>query len=187
MEFEYRKVENIEESDKAYITLVIEHKIAYRTKTRKFNVWKIDNLKKQLGEPLMKRTGVKFTTIKNGEFHNLAMIEESELSECFGFGAYTPFRHKQQLECEKCFGSAKKSKIDTELKLVKRNLVEYQYSLGITLTFENSTGFKKLCELQAGDKKHICSWITEKNDHYLFFEISNITDIQEMEKEINIV
>ena len=43
-----------------------------------------------MGDALKKDTEVKFTTIKNGEFHNLATIEKSELSKCFGCDAYTP-------------------------------------------------------------------------------------------------
>ena len=60
-----------------------------------------------------------------------------------------------------------------ELKLVKRKLVEYQYSLGLTLTFidekeecftnhlyistifKNDANFEKFCELNVGDKNEI--------------------------------
>ena len=57
----------------------------------------------------------------NEYFYNLASIEESEFSECFGCGAYTPLRQEQQMECEKCYGPMKKSKLDKDLKLVKKN------------------------------------------------------------------
>ena len=77
------------------------------------------------------------------------------------------------MECEQCFGRIAKLKIDMELKLVKKAIVEYQYSSGITLTFidekeecltnhlyisntfENSVNFKRLSELKKGEK-NIC-------------------------------
>ena len=49
------------------------------------------------------------------------MVEESPLSECFGCDSYMPLRNKQQMECENCFGSNKKLKIDADLKLVKKH------------------------------------------------------------------
>ena len=80
-------------------------------------------------EGLQNGTSVKFSTVKSGEFYNLNTIEESELSECFGCGAYTPQRNNQQMECEKCYGSQKKLKIDKELKIVKKSIAQYKYSL----------------------------------------------------------
>ena len=76
MEFEYGKIEAIEEPSKAYITLTIKQKVAYGIKYRKFNVWKVDYLKKQLGEAFQKDTNIKFATVKNGNFYNLGAIEE---------------------------------------------------------------------------------------------------------------
>ena len=43
-----------------------------------------------MGNALKKDTEVQFAAIKNGEFHNLATIEKSELSKCFGCDAYPP-------------------------------------------------------------------------------------------------
>ena len=74
MEFQYGKIESILESAKTYITLIIRQKVAYGLKIRKFNVWKVDYLKKQLGDALKKGTDVKFTTVKNGNFYNLGSI-----------------------------------------------------------------------------------------------------------------
>ena len=196
MEFEYGKIEAIEESTKHYITLTISQKVAYKTKLRKFNVWNVNYLKKQMAGALQKGTNVKFIGIKNGDFYKLRMIEESEFSECFGCGACTPLRNKQQMECEKCYGSLKQSKLDDELKLVKRKITEYKYSSGITLSFidekeeclinhlyvstsfESSTIYSKLCQLKVGDKKHIRGWITEENDLNSLFEIIDVDDIQ---------
>ena len=74
------------------------------------------------------------------------------------------------MECEQCFGRIVKSKIDMELKLVKKAIVEYQYSSGVTLTFidekeecltnhlyisntfENNVIFKRLSELKEARK-----------------------------------
>ena len=61
---------------------------------------------------LQKGTNVKFSTIKNGTFYNLEMIEECYFSKCFGFGAYTPQRNELEMECEKCYGSQKRLKLD---------------------------------------------------------------------------
>mgnify|MGYP005634709179 CR=1 FL=1 len=197
MEFEYGKIEAMEESEKPFITLTIRQNIAYEAKLRKFNVFNVKYIKKQLGEALQKGTNVKFTTIKNDKFYNLKTIEECGFSECFGCGAYTPERNKQQMECEKCYGSQKKLKLDKELKVVKRSIAKYTYSLGITVTFidekeeclinhlyvsttfENNANFKKLHELKVGDKKQICGWVREENDHCSFVEIMSIIDIQE--------
>ena len=199
MEFQYGKIESILESAKTYITLIIRQKVAYGLKIRKFNVWKVDYLKKQLGDALKKGTDVKFSTVKNGNFYNLGSIEECELSECLGCDAYIPFRVTNQPECKNCCSSAKKSKIDMELKLVKRNLVEHQYSLGLTLTFinekescfinhlyvsttfENCANFEELCELNVGDKTGIYGWITEENGHYSYFDITSIANTKDME------
>ena len=199
MEFEYGKIEAIEESSKNYITLIIKQKVAYGVKYRKFNVWKVDYLKKQLGEALQKGTNVKFATVKNGKFYNLGAIEECTLSECFRCDAYIPFRNVNQQECKNCCSIAKESKLDMELKLVKRKLVEYQYSLGLTLTFidekeecftnhlyisnifENDANFEKLCELNVGDKKEIYGWLKEENGPYSFLEITNIGNTLDME------
>ena len=63
--------------------------------------------KKQLGEALQIGASVKFTTIMKEGFYKLVSIEESEFSECLGCGAYTPLRHEQQMECEKCYGPMK--------------------------------------------------------------------------------
>ena len=112
MEFEYWKIEAIDETSKTYITLIIKQKDAYGVKYRKFNVWKVDYLKKQLGEALQKGTNVKFATVKNGNFYNLGAIEECNLSECFGCNAYVPFRRTIQQECKNCCSIAKKSKVD---------------------------------------------------------------------------
>ena len=199
MEFEYGKIEAIEESSKNYITLIIKQKVAYGVKYRKFNVWKVDYLKKQLGEALQKGTNVKFATVKNGKFYNLGAIEECAFSECFGCDAYIPFRSVNQQECKNCCSIAKESKLDMELKLVKRKLVEYQYSLGLTLTFidekeecftnhlyisnifENDANFEKLCELNVGDKKEIYGWLKEENGPYSILEITNIGNTLDME------
>ena len=198
MEFEYGTIEAIEESDgKPYIKLTIKQNVAYGIKYRKFNVFNVKHLQKQMGYALKKDTEVKFTTIKSGEFYNLATLEKSELSKCFGCDAYTPFRNKQQMECEQCFGRIAKLKIDKELKLVKKTIVEYQYSSGITLTFidekeecltnhlyisntfENKNNFKRLSELKEGEKKRICGWISEEHGHYSFFDITDIAEIEE--------
>ena len=197
MEFEYGKIESFEESNKPFITLSIRQNVAYDTKIRKFNIFNIKYLKKQIGEALQKGTMVKFSTIKSGSFHNLNTIEESELSECFGCGAYTPFRHEQQTECEKCYGSQKKSKLDKELKLVKTSIAEYKYSLGITLTFideteenlinhlyvsntfENNSMYNKLTQLKLGDITQVCGWICEENAHSSLFNIIGVTTEQE--------
>ena len=199
MEFEYGKIEAIEEPSKSYITLIIKQKVAYGVKYRKFNVWKVDYLKKQLGEALQKGTNVKFATVKNGNFYNLGAIEECNISECFGCDAYVPFRHTNQQECKNCCSIAKKSKVDMELKLVKRKLVEYQYSLGLTLTFidekeecftnhlyistifKNDANFEKFCELNVGDKNEIYGWVKEENGSYSFLEITNIANILDVE------
>ena len=66
----------MEESEKSFITLTIRQNIAYETKLRKFNVFNVKYIKKQLGEALQKGTNVKFTTIKNDKFYNLKTIEE---------------------------------------------------------------------------------------------------------------
>ena len=89
--------------------------------------------------------------------------------------------------------------MDTELKLVKRKLVEYQYSLGLTLTFinekeegftnhlyvstifENCANFHNLCELNVGDKKAIYGWIKEDNGSFSYLEITDIADIEDIE------
>ena len=200
MEFEYGQIEAVKEPTTTYITLVIKQKVAYGIKFRKFNVWKVEYLKKQLGEALREGTSVKFATVKNGHFYNLGAIEECQLSECFGCEAYIPFRrHTNLRECKNCCSIAKKSKVDTELKLVKRKLVEYQYSLGLTLTFidekeegytnhlyvstifENCPNFEKLCELNVGDKKAIYGWLKEDNDSFSFLEITDISDIKDIE------
>ena len=120
MDFEYGKIEAFKEFDKPFITITISQKVAYKTVSRKFNVFNVKYLKKQLGESLQIGARVKFTTIMKEGFYNLASIEESEFSECFGCGAYTPLRHEQQMECEKCYGPMKKSKLDKDLKLVKK-------------------------------------------------------------------
>ena len=91
----------------------------------------------------------------------------------------------------------KKIKIDKELKVVKRSIAKYTYSLGITLTFidekeeclinhlyvsttfQNNVNFKELHELKVGDKKQICGWTTEENDHCSFLEIMGIMDVHE--------
>ena len=112
MDFEYGKIEAFKEFDKPFITITISQKVAYKTVLRKFNVFNVKYLKKQLSESLQIGTRVKFTTIMNEDFYNLASIEESEFSECFGCGAYTPLRHEQQMESEKCYGPMKKSKLD---------------------------------------------------------------------------
>ena len=83
--------------------------------------------------------------------------------------------------------------------MVKRKLVEYQYSLGLTLTFidekeecftnhlyisttfEIDTNFKKLCELNVGDKKETYVWIKEENGPYSFLEITDIANTLDME------
>ena len=71
MEFKYGTIEAIEESDgKPYIKLKIKQNVAYGIKYRKFNVFNVKQLKKQMGDALKKDTEVKFTTIKNGEFTN---------------------------------------------------------------------------------------------------------------------
>ena len=197
MEFEYGKIESFEEHNKPFITLSIRQNIAFDTKIRKFNIFNIKYLKKQMGEALQKGTTVKFSTIKSGSFHNLNTIEESETSECFGCGAYTPFRHQQQMECEKCYGSQKKSKLNKELKLVKKSIAEYEYSLGITLifideteenlinhlyvsnTFENNIMYNKLTQLKLGDIIQVCGWICEENTHSSLLNIIGIMDDKE--------
>ena len=197
MEFEYGKIESFEEFEKPFITLYISQNIAYDTKIRKFNVFNIEYLKKQMGKGLQKGTSVKFSTIKSGEFYNLNTIEESEMSECFGCGAYTPQRNNQQMECEKCYGSPKKLKIDKELKIVKKRIAQYKYSQGITLTFideteqclinhlyisntfENNIMYNKLVNLKIGDKIQIRGWIQEENDHSSLVNIVAIDVCQE--------
>ena len=197
MEFEYGKIESFEEFNKPFITLSIRQNVAYDTKIRKFNIFNIKYLKKQMGEGLQKGTSIKFSTVKSDDFYNLNTIEKSELSECLGCGAYTPQRNNQQMECEKCYGSPKKSKIDKELKIVKKGNGQYKYSQGITLTFideteqclinhlyvsntfENNIIYNKLVHLKIGDKIQIQGWIQEKNDHASFFDIVAIDDCQE--------
>ena len=71
MEFEYRKIEAIEEFDKPFITLTIRQNVAYDTKIRKFNVFNIKYFKKQMAGNLEKGKNIKFSTIKNREFYNL--------------------------------------------------------------------------------------------------------------------
>ena len=199
MEFEYGQIESIEEPSNTYITLIIKQKVAYGVKIRKFNVWKVDYLKKQLGEALQKGTSVKFATVKNGHFYNLGAIEQCQLKECFGCDAYIPIRQTNIRECKNCCSIAKKSKVDMALKLVKRKLVEYQYSLGLTLTFidekeesftnhlyvsttfENGANFEKLCELNVGDTKEIYGWIKEDNGCFSYLEITSIADIEDIE------
>ena len=68
MEFQHGIIEDVDESNNSYIKLFIKQKVAYKTKLRKFNVWKSDYLKKQMGEALKKGTEAKFTTVKMVSF-----------------------------------------------------------------------------------------------------------------------
>ena len=101
------------------------------------------------------------------------------------------------MECEKCYGSQKRLKFDKELKLVKRSIVEYTYSLGITLTFidekdeclinhlyvsttfENNRIYNNLSKLKVGDKIEVRGWMQEENDHCSMFNIIDIVNVQE--------
>ena len=196
MDFEYGKIEDIEENEKGYIIISISQNIAYKTILRKFNVWNVDYLKKQMGEALQRGTDVKFLAVKNADFYKLQTIEESSFSECFGCGGYTPLRNKQQIECENCFGSMKRIKIDKELKLVKKNIKQHRFSLAITLTlidekeeclnhtlyvsttYESSPLYNKLCQLTVGNKKHIRGWMNDFDDQPTnFFEMVDVDDI----------
>ena len=194
MDFEYGKIEAVKEFDKPF---TISQKVAYKTVSRKFNVFNVKYLKQQLGESLQIGARVKFTTIMKEGFYNLASSEESEFSECFGCGAYTPLRQEQQMECEKCYGPMKKSKLDKDLKLVKKKITKFPFSFGITLsfidekeeclinhlhtsnTFENSAIYHKLCELEKGDRQHVLGWVSQENDYHSFCKIVDIDDTQD--------
>ena len=195
MDFEYGRIEDLEENEKGYIVISIRQNIAYKTISRKFNVWNIDYLKKQMGEALQIGTDVKFLAVKIGTYYKLQTMEESEFSECFGCGSYTALRNKQQIECENCFGSMPRKKIDKELKLVKKNIKQNKFSLSITLTFideteeclnhtlyistifESNPLYNKLCQLKVGNKNHICGWMNDNEDQPTnFFEMVDVND-----------
>jgi len=195
---EYGKINSIEETDKGYFTISIIQKVAYNTKLRKFNVWNVKELKKVMGDALCKDTLVTFTSKKDGVYHKLVTMEESNFSECSGCGAYTPLRNKQQIECELCYGSPMEHpRLEEELKLVKTQIKEYTYSPGITLTFcgdvkedsllnhlyvttvfENSYLYNKLTELKVGDKKHVSGWVDKTDDNSVtFFNVEDVKNI----------
>ena len=149
-----------------------------------------------MGVALQIGTDVKFLAVKIGNYYKLQNMEESGFSECFGCGSYTALRNKQQVECENCFGSMPRKKIDKELKLVKKNIKQNKFSLAITVTFideteeclnhtlyisttfENSPLYNKLCQLKVGNKKHIRGWMNDDEDQPTnFFEMVDVNDI----------
>ena len=168
MNFEYGKIVDLQEDERGYITISINQNVAFRKISKKFNVWNVDYLKKTMGDALRIDSTVRFQAVKSGRYNKLHTIEESPLSECFGCGSYTPERNNQQMECENCIHSMARERIGKDLKVVKKNIKQYSFSSGVTLSlvdeaeesliktlyvtiiFENTPLYSKACGLDVG-------------------------------------
>ena len=49
MNFEYGKITDLKEDERGYISISINQNLAFRKVSRKFNVWDVEYLKKQMG------------------------------------------------------------------------------------------------------------------------------------------
>ena len=196
MNFEYGKIVNLEENEKGYITISIEQCKAFRKVLRKFNVWNVEYLKRHMGSALRIETSVRFQAVSNGRFFKLHTIEESPFDECFGCGSYVPERNKQQMECEHCIHLMERKRIDRDMKVVKKNIKQYQFNSGVTLSlidetensliktlyvttvFENSPLYSKACGLNVGDVQQFGGWLNiSDNQLTIFFEVVDIDDM----------
>ena len=196
MDFEYGKIVDLQENERGYITISINQNVAFRKISKKFNVWDLDCLKKMMGDALRIDSTVRFRAVKSGRYYKLHTIEESPFSECFGCGSYTPQRSKQQMECENCIHSMARERIAKDLKVVKKNIKQYKFSSGITLSlvdeaeecliktlyvttiFENMTLYSKACGLSVGAVKQFRGWCNDSESLLTtFFETVDIDDM----------
>lgn len=197
------KIYSIDDSSEKYTTITIAEHAAYKVNYRRFNVWNIEKYKKKMGADFKEGTFVKFFYVKKGKYYKLSDMEEIDTSDCLRCGGFTPFRNKQQMECEWCFGGPEKVRVDGVYKVVSSAIKKYAFSFGIsiglyeenvqtaeqgllvTLVFERNPMYEELKSLEIGDKKIVKGWITEeKDDGVKYFELIHMRDDEHIVEDL---
>ena len=134
------------------------------------------------------------SSLKILRFHRA--VARRIIPSSFGCGSYVPERNKQQMECENCIHLMERKRIDRDMKVVKKNIKQYQFNSGVTLSlidetensliktlyvttvFENSPLYSKACGLNVGDVQQFGGWLNiSDNQLTIFFEVVDIDDM----------
>ena len=100
MEFEYGRIEPVEDSEENYIRFDISQ-FAYKLILRKFNLVHFNHHKKDIAKLLQWGYGIQCINGKNGCFYQSEMIQERGFYICLACGSYAT-QNTQQVECKKC-------------------------------------------------------------------------------------